>query len=144
MNTLNKKYTTTFFKDPSNYDKMVLRWKLLVNSPEGKTLQANEHWYYLVLRGKNYKKAFYPGKYLGETKLPYGLHCAKYCQWSFRFKDLFGDLLVSDWESKIRKITDSVNEENDAYNDDNVNLLLVTETENKSIITRIKTAIGIK
>lgn len=81
-------------------------------------------------------------------KLPYGLHCAKYCFLSRRFRDLFGDLLVSDWENKIWSITKTVSAENDAYNDNSVNIILAPElsqtdkNERKSIITRIKTAMG--
>lgn len=60
MNTLSKKYTSKFFKSQEEYDNLKKYWSTLVNSEEKDNLTATHHLVYLVLMGKDWRKAFIP------------------------------------------------------------------------------------
>jgi hypothetical protein len=59
MNTLSKEFTlgTFFGEDPENYAKLRKQWSKMVNSETKKDLTMYHHILYLVLIGKNWKKA---------------------------------------------------------------------------------------
>lgn len=59
--TLGRSTTQKFFKAEDGYQKMVERWSALSNDKEVKqNLTASHHLLYLILRGKNLRKAFTP------------------------------------------------------------------------------------
>jgi hypothetical protein len=61
MQTLNKRITATFYKDSEGYAAMQANWSCLMRNPEQrKSLTAAHHLLYLILRGKNWQKAFTP------------------------------------------------------------------------------------
>lgn len=61
MNTLNKKVTSSFFKDADGYEKMVSLWKSIAsNKDERSRLTAFDHFLYAVLRGKDWRKGLTP------------------------------------------------------------------------------------
>lgn len=71
MNTLNYKYTNLFFANDNGYNEMIQIWKSLVNDPEERALlTAKDYFVYLVLRGKDYRKGFYPGRHSLMRELP--------------------------------------------------------------------------
>ena len=59
MNTLSKEFTLGMFfgEDPENYTKLRKQWSKMVNSDTKKTLTMAHHILYLILIGKNWKKA---------------------------------------------------------------------------------------
>ena len=59
MNTLSKEFTLGAFfgEDPENYKKLRAQWSKMVNSDYDVTLTMAHHILYLILRGKNWKKA---------------------------------------------------------------------------------------
>jgi len=60
MNTLSKQITGTYFfdEDQENYNKLIKTWSDLVNDSEKKNLLTHyEHIIYLVLRGRDWRKA---------------------------------------------------------------------------------------
>ena len=59
MNTLSKEFTlgTFFQEDPENYKKLRAQWSKMVNSDYNVTLTMAHHILYLILIGKNWKKA---------------------------------------------------------------------------------------
>jgi hypothetical protein len=105
MKTLNKNITSTFFNNPSDYAILIKRWSDIVNSPHGKFLTSRDHLYYLVLRGKNWHKAFLPGRKMQDYNCPQGYWNAR-CGYYYGnvFKEHFQDILVKGWEAKIKSI----------------------------------------
>lgn len=59
MNTLSKEFTlgTFFGEDPENYVKLRKQWSKMMNSPVKNTLTMAHHILYLILIGKNWRKA---------------------------------------------------------------------------------------
>jgi heterodisulfide reductase subunit B len=59
MNTLSKEFTLGKFyqEDPENYKKLRAQWSKMVNSDYDVTLTMAHHILYLILIGKNWKKA---------------------------------------------------------------------------------------
>jgi len=59
MNTLSKEFTlgTFFNEDPENYVKLRKQWSKMVNSDTKDQLTMAHHIIYLILIGKNWKKA---------------------------------------------------------------------------------------
>jgi hypothetical protein len=59
MNTLSKEFTlgTFYNEEPENYTKLRKQWSKLMNSDAKKTLTMHHHILYLILIGKNWKKA---------------------------------------------------------------------------------------
>lgn len=148
MNTLNKKYTSSFFVNPSDYQTFVERWKEYVNSPDGKNLTSTDFLYYLILRGKDYKKAFYPGRIMQEYNYPEGLYKARYYG-KTSIDSLGKGLLQKDWLNKIKNIIPSCYDENtydaDSYNDELVEKLLVQtqSVEQKGLYEKQQTMAGV-
>ena len=149
MNTLNKTITSKFFVNPSDYNTLVKRWSELVNSPEGKTLQSCHFLWYLVLRGKNYKKSFFPGRMMQHHTTPQGLYNAKNGRYNQKYVDFFttyfGDILVLDWQNKIKTILPNLYdqiESDDCYNNAKVESLFEIEVkpkiEKKTILSKIR------
>ena len=60
MNTLSRAITARFFAEPENYDALKTGWQSLQNSPQRHELEAAHHLLYLILRGKDWRKAFTP------------------------------------------------------------------------------------
>ncbi len=60
MNTLSKQYTVNFFASESDYLALRKHWSVLVNSDRKHELQAVHHLLYLVMTGKDWRKAFTP------------------------------------------------------------------------------------
>lgn len=106
MKTLNKDITSTFFNKPSDYHEMIKRWSDLVNSQKGKNLTAKDHLYYLVLKGKNWHKAFLPGRKMQDYDCPQGYFNARWCRRSI-FDEILKDILIKDWEKKIQLVLPS-------------------------------------
>jgi len=103
MKTLNKNITSTFFNKPSDYHEMIKRWSDLVNGQKGKNLTAKDHLYYLVLKGKNWHKAFLHWRKMQDYYCPQGYYNAIYSR-SPIFDEVFRDILAKDWEKKIHLI----------------------------------------
>jgi hypothetical protein len=82
---------------------MIKRWSDLVNGQKGKNLTAKDHLYYLVLKGKNWHKAFLPGRKMQDYDCPQGYYNAIYSR-SPIFDEVFRDILAKDWEKKIHLI----------------------------------------
>ena len=59
MNTLNKEFTLGMFfeEDDDNYTKLRKQWSKMVNSDKKDQLTMGHHILYLILIGKNWKKA---------------------------------------------------------------------------------------
>ena len=95
MKTLNKKHTTQFFTTPDGYDTLKKRWSALANDPTVK-LSASDHLWYLILRGKNYHKAFLPGHKMEYYNIPQGLWDA-----------INGNILVNNWRVILKQIIPS-------------------------------------
>jgi hypothetical protein len=110
MKTLNKKHTSQLFTTPDGYALLKARWSKLVNDPDAKPLSGADHLWYLILRGKNYQKAFFPGKKMEHYNVPQGLYDAL-MSYSFQkrlqFDNVFGDILVEDWRGLISQIIPS-------------------------------------
>lgn len=141
MKTLNKKYTSQFFNDESGYQKLVERWSQLVNSEEGKSLTSADFLLYLMLRGKDYTKAFLPGRKMQDYNWPEGLWVARtYYFYSVeKFKKLFDDILIAGWDSKLRKLMPSMGSniyEVDPYIDEEVEKLLNDGPEQKIVMVQ--------
>ena len=119
MNTLPKSITSSFFKDSNGYNELISRWSKFVNSSD--VITSGEFLFYLILRGKNYKKAFLPGRKMEHYKIPEGLYIAfLYGEHSAKatFNRLFSDILADDWMDQIRKVTPRLNFDfysNDCY-----------------------------
>lgn len=109
MKTLNKKHTTQFFTTPDGYDTLKKRWSALANDPTVK-LSASDHLWYLILRGKNYHKAFLPGHKMEYYNIPQGLWDAIngniYNNLQL-FDNKFGDILVNNWRVILKQIIPS-------------------------------------
>ena len=138
MNTLNKKYTSTFFVNPSDYEIFVKRWKAYVNSDEGIYLTSGDFLAYMVLRGKNYKKAFYPGRKMEYYNMPEGFYRAKYTETN-HINIIGKDLLQKDWNDKVNKLLPKLTDntyELDSYNDIEADKLLasVVVKENQTTV----------
>ena len=146
MNTLSKKYTSQFFVNPEAYNLFVIKWKAYVNSESGKNLTASDHLFYLMLRGKNYKKAFYPGRKMQDYDFPEGLHRAKYQV--THLEEIAGNLLQKDWRAKCWKILPSSSKHDgyttDAYIDVEVEKLVASAVikENKTVVKQFRSLSG--
>ena len=169
MNTLSKNITEKFFVDPSNYKLFINRWKSLVKSEHGKNLAAVHFYWFLVITGKNYKKAFYPGRPMEYYGLPQGLYNAihdyKYLENRKLFNDVFGEFLVPNWEILTNTVTQNLKsfgkeysyffEERDAYCDEEIQKVFFKDLEvlepsvsknsiaPKSFFQKLKVALGI-
>jgi hypothetical protein len=145
MKTLNRKYTSLFFVNPEDYKIFVQKWKEYVNSPEGKTLTSADFLYSSILRGKNYKKAFYPGRAMQDYSYPEGLYKARY-SFGHSINTIGQGLLQKDWLNKIKNIIPSYCDENtydsDAYIDESVKKLLV-QVEQKGLYEKQQTMAGV-
>jgi len=148
MKTLNRKYTSSFFVNPEDYNTFIKRWKEYVNSPEGKNLTSADFLYTSILRGKNYKKAFYPGRMMQDYNYPEGLYKARY-SCGHRINTIGKGLLQKDWLNKIKNIIPSCYDENtydaDSYNDELVEKLLVQtqSVEQKGLYEKQQTMAGV-
>lgn len=60
MNTLPRAVTARFFSTPDAYTALQRHWGNLMNSERKHELTAAHHLLYLVLRGKDWRKAFTP------------------------------------------------------------------------------------
>lgn len=61
MNTLNKTMAARFFRSPEDYDRLLTLWKQGMQDAEMRSrLTAAHHLLYLILRGRNWHKAFAP------------------------------------------------------------------------------------
>jgi len=130
MNTLSKQFTRSFFKNDNGYEELVKKWKEYVNS-ETCELNSSDYLFYAVVRGKNYKKAFFPGRKMEHYNCPEGFYIARYCGYKAKFGDLFADILSDDWYMKITKIMPSVYKNNlyevESYDNDLVRQCLGQE-----------------
>lgn len=59
MNTLSKSITSNFFQSAEDYGKLKVKWSELMNSEAKHTLGPEFHLLYLVLMGKDWRKAFW-------------------------------------------------------------------------------------
>jgi hypothetical protein len=60
MNTLSRAYTAHFFPESANYLALQQHWSRLVRSDRKHTLTAAHHLVYLVLLGRDWRRAFTP------------------------------------------------------------------------------------
>ncbi len=61
MERLNKQITASFYKDADGYSALKSYWSRLMRDKERrKSLATGHHLLYLILRGKNWQKAFMP------------------------------------------------------------------------------------
>lgn len=58
MNTLPRAITARFFPNPDSYNALRKHWSCLINSEQKHKLTAVHHLLYLVLLGKDWRKAF--------------------------------------------------------------------------------------
>ena len=58
MNTLSRQYTSKFFSSAADYVAFRAQWSKLINSEHKQELKAVHHLIYLVLCGKDWRKAF--------------------------------------------------------------------------------------
>jgi hypothetical protein len=71
MKTLSKEITATFFSSTEGYAQLMTRWsRTMQDRAARKRLTAAHHLLYLILRGKNWQKAFAP--VTNPTKLEHG------------------------------------------------------------------------
>jgi len=119
MNTLSKAITATFFVNESGYQEIERIWK--ENLRNGGKPTAGQHLAYMILRGKNWRKAFTPitnTKKLANGAMPYnwGLYKAWY-NLSFA---LFTPLLVEDIHKRVKQLIpeDAHLTEGEAYKDE--------------------------
>jgi len=134
MYTLNKKYTSLFFKDPSNYNILIERWSKL--SKSDLHITSTDFLLYAVVRGKNYRKAFFPGRKMQHYSMPEGLWQPLIFIWKkdLIFNKLFDDLLVKDWQKIIRQILPNSSDDHyslDPYLDLALDNLLLERLNNK-------------
>jgi hypothetical protein len=133
MKTLSKKITSTFFKNSSDYSKLVNKWSQLINESNFKPT-GSDFLIYLILRGKNWHKAFLPGKEMRDYKCPQGYwNATNNLNFSMqKFNTYFGDLLDSDWK-KITNILPKSYSKNiyecDPYDDNFVEKMLMEKEE---------------
>ena len=148
MKTLNKKHTSQLFTTPDGYDTLKKRWSNLVNDPNAKPLSGADYLWYLILRGKDYHKAFFPGKKMEHYNIPQGLYDAL-MSYSFQkrlqFDSIFGDILVEDWRALISQIIPSCytgnHYESEPYITEQVELLFgkaEPKTTENSTINRVE------
>jgi len=61
MKKLNKQITASFYKDPEGYVGLQEHWsRLMQDKTHRKSLRTAHHLLYLILRGKNWQRAFAP------------------------------------------------------------------------------------
>ena len=132
MNILSKQLTRSFFKNDDGYKNLEARWKSYVNSPEC-SLKSSDYLFYSIVRGKDYKKAFFPGRKMEHYDCPEGLYIALAYGFRSKFKELFSDILVEDWHSKATKIIPSVYR-CDLYNADSYDNEMVHKLLNQEVI----------
>lgn len=123
MNTLSKEFTLGKFfgEDPENYTKLRKQWSKMVNSEKKNELTMAHHILYLILIGKNWKKAVNLPTNKNKLANGYKPHIVSVKEgWSywFRINKILADFegtVTKDMYEKARKVTNFDMSE-DAYN----------------------------
>jgi hypothetical protein len=124
MNTLSKQFTlgTFYNEDPEVYTKLRKQWSKMVNSDYNVTLTMAHHILYLVLIGKNWKKAVTLPTNKNKVANHYRPHIELVKeQWDGYFAkrnviSAFGGVVTEEMYDKARKVTD-FDMTKDAYKD---------------------------
>lgn len=129
MNTLSKEFTlgNFFGEDPENYVKLRKQWSKMMNSPVKNTLTMAHHILYLILIGKNWRKAVTLPTNKNKLENHYKPHIYDVIeQWGGRFIkqniiSSFEGAVTDDMYEKAQKIADFSMGENAYKSFENVN-----------------------
>lgn len=105
MKTLNKNITKTFFKTEDGYSQLELNWKTSVHA--GKHLSTSALLLYMIVRGKDWRKAFTPIRSANKLKsgmLAYGSAISAFNQLKYILKPYRSHQVIDEqYEAEIKK-----------------------------------------
>ena len=124
MNTLSKEFTLGMFfeEDPENYAKLRKQWSELVNSDAKNSLTMAHHILYLILIGRNWKKAVTLPTNKNKIDNHYKPHIEMVREWGLgtyqmnRILSAFEGTVTKEMYEKARNCTD-LDMSKDAYKD---------------------------